>query len=354
MVRKWTLAVILLALVATGCTTGSKSTPSTAAGGSGSAASSGSGGLPENVQPIDAEKFANDAVKGKKIYYAALGSGYALEDQWRNTLRETFTPLGAQYKENVADVDPQRLVQNAQSLLNGKPDVLIVHAGDSSNLNALIKQAHSQGIYVFNFNLMTSAAVDGYVGGNFNLAEGELAKSMADDCNKRGKKEVAIIGGFPGDGLSLVAIPAYEREFKAAGLTVVANQPQSYDATKAHDMAVTVMQQHPNLCGFIGTWDNMMIGAANAVKQAGKTGQVVVYTSDSSVTGCKALADGTLTKALDYGVGVMGDQIAALVQFYMQTKIPPGTERVAVFPRFKLLDKSSTLSGASCYTGKPM
>lgn len=353
MLRKWTaLATVVVALLATGCSTGASTAKSN--GSSTGGASSGSGGLPVNVQPIDAEKFANSAIRGKKIYYAALGSGYALEDQWRNTLRDSFTQLGAQYKDNVANIDPQRLVQNAQSLLNDKPDVLIVHAGDSSNLNALIKQAHSQGIYVFNFNLMTSEAVDGYVGGNFNLAEGALAKSMAQDCNSRGKKEVAIIGGFPGDGLSLVAIPAYEREFKAAGLTVVANQPQSYDATKAHDMAVTVMQQHPNLCGFIGTWDNMMIGAANAVKQAGKTGQVVVYTSDSSVTACKALADGTITKALDYGVGVMGDEMAALVQFYLETKIPAGTERVAVFPRFKLLGKSSALSGGSCYTGKPM
>ncbi len=353
MVKKWTLAVVVVAVVATGCSTGNDASSSKAAG-SGNALSTGSGGLPENVQPAAAEAFGNAAIKGKKISYAALGSGYALEDQWRNVFHDSFTQLGAQYKENTADVDPQRLVQNAQSLLNGKPDVLIVHAGDSSNLNALIKQAHAQGTYVFNLNLMTSAAVDGYVGGNFNLAEGALAKSMAADCNKRGKKEVAIIGGFPGDGLSLVAIPAYEREFKAAGLTVVANQPQSYDATKAHDMAVTVMQQHPDLCGFIGTWDNMMIGAANAVKQAGKTGQVVVYTSDASVTGCKAVADGTITEALDYGVGIMGEQIVALVQYYMQTKIRPGTTRVAVFPRFKLLDKGSALSGGSCYTGKPL
>jgi ribose transport system substrate-binding protein len=354
MVRKWTLAVIVVALAATACSTGGSSTTKTTSNGSGGALSAGSGGLPENVQAIDAEKFANNAIKGKKIYYAALGSGYALEDQWRNVFHDSFTQLGAEYKENVADVDPQRLAQNAQSLLNGKPDVLIVHAGDSSNLNSLIKAAHAQGIYVFNLNLMTSQAVDGYVGGNFNIAEAALAKSMAEDCTKRGKKKVAIIGGFPGDGLSLVAIPAYEREFKAAGLEVVANQPQSYDATKAHDMAVTVMQQHPDLCGFIGTWDNMMIGAANAVKQANKVGQVVVYTSDSSVTGCKAVADGTITKALDYGVGVMGEQIVALVQYYLQTKIPAGSTRVAVFPRFKLLDKSSTLSGGSCYTGKPL
>lgn len=353
MVRKWTLAVMVVVITMTGCTTGSDSGGNQSAS-SGEATAGGTGGLPENVQPIDAEKFGNEAIKGKKIFYAALGSGYALEDQWRNVFRESFTQMGAIYKENVADVDPQRLVQNAQSLLNGNPDVLIVHAGDSSNLNSLIKQAHEQGVYVFNLNLMTSQAVDGYVGGNFDLAEGELAKAMAEDCNKRGKKKVAIIGGFPGDGLQLVAIPAYEREFKAAGLEVVANQPQNYDATKAKDMAVTVMQQHPDLCGFIGTWDNMMIGAANAVEQAGKVGEVLVYTSDASKTACDAIKAGTMTKALDYGVGIMAEQVVALVQYYMQTKIPAGTTRVAVFPRFKLLDKSSTLAGASCYTGVPL
>lgn len=352
MIRSWTAAAAAALLLTTACTMGTSDEP--AKGGS-AAAAEGESALPDNVQPIEAEKLVLDAFKGKKVAYAALGSGYPLEDQWRNVFAEAFPQLGMEYKENVADIDPQRLAQNAQSLLNEDPDVLIVHAGDTTNLNNLIKQAHQQGIYVFNINLMTSESVDGYVGGNFNVAEYELAKDMGEDCTERGKKKVAIMTGFPGDGLSQVAGAAYERAFEETGMEVVANQPQNYDATKAKDMAVTVMQQHPDLCGFIGTWDNMMIGAGNAVDQAGKQGEVVVYTSDASATACKALAEGTMTGALDYGVGIMAEQVVALVQFFLQTQPPAGSQRAAIFPRFRMLDKDAAATpGAACYTGKPV
>ena len=151
-------------------------------------------------------------------------------------------------------MDPQKEAQNAQTLLNQKPDVLIVHAGDSSILNSLIKQAQSQGVYVVNLNLMTTLTPDVYVGGNFDRGETALATEMAKSCKTKGKSEVAIIRGFSGDGLSLISGTAYNKVFKDNGIKVVADQAQDYDATKAHDMARVVIQQHPNLCGFIGTW----------------------------------------------------------------------------------------------------
>jgi len=314
----------------------------------------GGGGLPLNIQPIAAESLTLSKFKGKKVFYASLGKGWALEDLWRNVFSEQFPQLGIEYKQNSADLDPQKLAQNAQSLLNEKPDVLIVHAADVTNLNTIIKQAHAQGIYVLNINLMTAQTVDGYVGGNFTAGEGALAAAMSADCQKRGKTKVAIISGIPGDGLTQVADAAYKQVFASKGMTVVAEQPQSYDATKAHDMANTVMQQHPDLCGFIGTWDGMMVGAANAVKQAGKSGQVVVYTSDSSDVACKALTDGSMTIALDYGVGLMGDMIVSMVEYFLETGVKPGSTRAAVFPRYRLLDKAAAAVPGACYTGKPL
>jgi ribose transport system substrate-binding protein len=353
MFKKGVLVFMGLVLTVSGCSTGASSSDSKT-NTSANTAESGDGGLPESIQPIAAEKLVLSKFKGKKVVYASLGQGWALEDQWRNVFSEVFPQLGMEYKQNSADLDPQKLVQNAQSLLNGKPDVLIVHAADTTNLNTLIKQAHAQGVYVLNINLMTSQAVDGYVGGNFTEGEGALARDMAESCKKKGKKKVAIISGFPGDGLSQLAGAAFKTAFSSAGLEVVADQPQSYDATKAHDMAVTVIQQHPDLCGFIGTWDGMMVGAANAVKQAGKAGEMLVYTSDSSDAACKSLTDGSMTKALDYGVGLMGEKIVALVQYFLETGVKPGSTRTVIFPRYRLMDKAAASAPGACYTGKPL
>jgi ribose transport system substrate-binding protein len=122
-------------------------------------------------------------------------------------------------------------------------------------------------------------------------------------------------------------------------------------------MAQVVIQQHPNLCGFIGTWDSMMIGAANAVDQAGQKGKILVYTSDSSSVACDALRAGSMTMALDYGVGLMADQIVAQVQNLLITDPGAGSSGSVVFPRYKLLtaeDLKNDIPRAACYTGQPL
>lgn len=353
MLKRWVALAAGFALAMTmGCSVVSSGSGDSDNSGN-SVVAEGGGGLPANIQPLAAEKWALNKFKGKKVYYASLGKGWPLEDQWRNVFQELFTQLGMEYKQNAADIDPQKLAQNVQVLLNQKPDVLIVHAADVTNINNLIKQAHEQGIYVLNLNLMTSQSVDGYVGGNFNEGEGALAKAMVSDCKQRGKTKVAIVRGLAGDGLSQIAGDAYLREFKKGGMQVVADQPQSYDATKAHDMADTVMQQHPDLCGFIGTWDGMMVGAAQAVKQAGKAGKVVVYTSDSSISACAALKDGSMTMALDYGVAVMGQMVTSMVQYFLESGVKPGSTRAVTFPRYRLLDKAAAQKPSACYDGIP-
>jgi ribose transport system substrate-binding protein len=346
------LLAVLTLFAVSACTTGTDASTPTSNGGDG-----GYRGVPKQIQPADAEKFVNDAFKGKKVFYSAIANGYPFEDQYLNVFKASFEQLGIEYKSLTADVDPQKEAQNAQTLLNQDPDVLIVHAGDSSILNSLIKQAQSQGVYVVNLNLMTTYTPDVYVGGNFDIAETALAESMAASCKDAGKSQVAIIRGFSGDGLSQIAGDAWNKVFKAEGIEVVADQAQDYDATKAHDMAQVVIQQNPDMCGFIGTWDSMMIGASNAVDQAGKTGDIKVYTSDSSSVACDALRSGSMEMALDYGVGMMADQIVALVQNLLITDPGAGTAGSVVFPRYKLITKDDVSNDdprAACYTGQPL
>lgn len=350
---KGILAAVCLLLLSA-CSTGTGLNDSNSGASNGK---SGYRGVPKQIKPVDAEAWVNKKLKGKKVFYSAIAQGYPFEDQYLKVFKASFPQLGIEYKSLTADVDPQKEAQNAQTLLNQKPDVLIVHAGDSSILNSLIKTAQSQGVYVVNLNLMTTLTPDVYVGGNFDRAETALAESMAKDCKAKGKTEAAIILGFSGDGLSLISGAAYKEVFAANGIKVVADQAQDYDATKAHDMARVVLQQHPNLCGFIGSWDSMMIGAANAVDQAGKKGDVVVYTSDSSKVACDALKAGSMTMALDYGVGLMADQIVAMVQNLLVTDPGAGKAGSVVFPRYKLItakDLQSDTPRAACYTGDPL
>lgn len=312
----------------------------------------GEGGLPDTANPNEVADYVHDALKGKKVAYAAGASGFPLQDVWQHTFEETFPQLGIEYTWNDAQGDPQKLVQNAQTLINENPDVLILHNQDLTNAASVIKDAQSKGIYVIIINLASVAQSDAFVGGNFGPAQTALAERMAQDCNAKGQQDVAIIQGWSSDGLSVQAVEAWKNVFDAQGINVVSEQAGQYAPTKAYDIATTVMQQHGNLCGFIGAWDSMMIGAANAVDQAGKKGKVGVYTSDASIVACDAIRAGTMTAAVDYGVMSYGPTIISLVEYFLQSGIPAGTTKTAIFAKYTVIDATNLeASQGSCYTG---
>jgi ribose transport system substrate-binding protein len=353
-VKRWLTGLAVagaLGGAAAGC--GSTTGSSPAAGGSDAKAAVASGGLPALAKPDEVTAFVGKSMKGKKIAWAAAAAGFPLLDMWTGTLQSQLEQLGADFKHNQAGADPQKLVQNAQTLLNEKPDLLILHNQDVSNAQQLIQSAAKAGVYVITVNLMSIAQSDGFVGADWTGSQTALAERMAADCKSKGKTEAAIITGFGSDGGSVLSDTAYKKVFAANGIKVVSDQQGQYDPTKARDIANTVMQQHPGLCGIIGTWDSMMIGAANAVKQAGKSGQVGVYTSDSSIDACKGLADGSMTAAVDYGATEMPAKIVALAQYLLESGIKPGTVRTAVFSRYKVIDKDSYKNDpGACYTSK--
>ena len=43
-------------------------------------------------------------------------------------------------------------------------------------------------------------------------------------------------------------------------------------------IAATLLKQHEDLCGFYGIWDGQDVGTAAAIREAGKTGKVVLTT----------------------------------------------------------------------------
>jgi ribose transport system substrate-binding protein len=331
-----------LALAASACSSSAGSSSDEAARGA----------LPAVGKPEAVSQQVYDTLKGKKVAWAAGGAGYPLLDQWTNTFKSAFPALGVDFTMNEAGADPQKLVQNAQTLLNDKPDVLILHNLDLSNASNLIQKAQKDGTYVITVNLPSVAQSDAFVGPDFTAAGTTLAERMVTDCQAKGRTKVAIINGFESDGTTVLAQPAMKKVFDNAGLEVVSTQAGQFDPTKARDITQTVLQQHPDLCGFIGMWDAMMAGSANAVKQAGLAGKVGVYSLDASVSACQGLADGSFTAVLDYGAATMGSQIVALSQYLLESGKAPGASKTVVYTRQQIVDKSNFQTvPTACYDG---
>lgn len=323
---------------------------SSGTGGGGTDSSDGSGGLPGVSTPAKVITQTLDDVGGKKVRMVLLSDANALQQSWVQRAKIGFEESGIDFAYTVSNYDNQVLAQQVQTVIDQKADALIVQNSDVSGLASLIKKAQDAGIYVIVLNLGSNAQSDAFVGPNWDGMSAKLATRVAEDCSEKGKKDVAIISGFGSDSGSVLAVQGATRVFKEKGMKIVATQPGQYDPSKAGDVARTLLQQNPGLCAFIGNWDGMMLGVSKVVHDANLDGKVGVYTMDSSAGSCKAIGEGTLTAAVNYGGGTaMGDSAVAITQYLMQGGVKAGSSKTAVFTATTIIDKTNNDDPGACY-----
>ncbi|MBF8184396.1 substrate-binding domain-containing protein [Nonomuraea sp. K274] len=143
--------------------------------------------------------------------------------------------------------------------------------------------------------------------GTDNVEAGKMAGQRMTELLPDGG-EVAAIGGIAGDVTSGARIEGFQQgigpEVKVLQ-TVAANWERQTALTAATD----VMQAHPELAGFFVANDDMGLGVARAVANAGKTGKVKVISVDGIKDALNAVKAGTLDGTVaqyPYAIGLMG------------------------------------------------
>jgi len=334
------------ALALTACSSGSDSDDDDGGGTS--------GGLPQVASPQEVIKQTTDSLKGKKVRMVLLSDANALQQAWASRAQQMFANSGIDFSYTVSNYDNQVLAQQVQTVIDQKADALMLQNSDVSGLASLIKKAQDAGIYVIVLNLGSNAQSDAFVGPNWDQMAVDLADRASADCEARGGGKVAIITGFGADTGSVLFEEGATRAFKDKGMEIVATQPGQYDPSKAGEIARTILQQHPDVCAFAGNWDGMMLGVSKVVHDAGKSGSVGVYTTDSSVGSCQAIGEGTLTAAVNYGGGTqMGDSAAAITKYLLQSGVKAGSGRTAVFMGTTIIDESNYQDPGACYDTPP-
>ena len=86
---------------------------------------------------------------------------------------------------------------------------------------------------------------------------------------------------------------------KEAGAEVVAVQSAQWEQDRANTIAAAMLREHPTLKAILAGNDSMALGAAAAVRQAGKTGQVHVVGFDNIAAVRQMLQDGRVLATAD-------------------------------------------------------
>ena len=336
--------VLVAAVFLGGCVSGGeeKQRPTAAAG---AAETKGS------MSSAELRNRALGVVAGKTIAWVPVGLGTPLTETWTERIRRGAESLGMKFTMRDPNWDPRRQAEAVQTLVNERPDVLVVHNFDVQLLAKLIQQAERAGIYVIQVNMVSNYKSDAFVGADFLEVGRRIAEDMVAHCGGgKSSGKIAIVQGDLTSGASLALMEGAKPVLDAhPELRIVSNQSAAWDRSKAHEITATVLKQHPDLCATWGHWDQMQYGAATAVDEAGLKGKVAVFMSDHSKITCDGIGKGLVTQSYGYSVPEQGDAIVTIANWLLQSGLPPGTARTAIYSPLVKIDSSNWQRPGLCY-----
>ncbi|HWJ73892.1 MAG TPA: sugar ABC transporter substrate-binding protein [Kaistia sp.] len=294
-----------------------------------------------------------EGLKGKKVVFVPLAMGFDLTEGWAAIMRKQAADLGYSFEIRDPNWSTDAGTRAITSIIAEKPDLAIIHNPDLQSYARLEQRMVQAGIKVLQVNLEATVPTDYYVGADWvkvGLIEAEaLVKKCGTGSGTSGK--VAILEGQPTAASNLYELYAYYHVFgQDPAIKIVADQAATYDPAKARAITETVLQQHPDLCGIVGNWDNQDVGAGAAVAAAGKSDQVYIVTSGGgSKTGCDNIEKGLLDLIVSYDVPLQGDALNQAIVQLLLSPAKAGEIKSTYFTPLTLQTKE-TISPRSCWT----
>src|SRR5579863_580048 len=241
-------------------------------------------------------------LSGKTIAFVPVTMGIDLTEGWASVLKKQADALGMKFEVRDPHFSADAGAQAITSLIAEKPDVLVVHNPDIQSYAKLLKRAEEAGIHVIQINMRSNYNSDVYVGADWiGIGEAE-AQGVIDKCGAGTSGKVAVLQGQPTSGSDSGMMKGVENVFsKHPEIKTVANVAGEWDATKAQAVISTVIQSNPDLCGVVGFWDVMDLGAAAAIKESGK--KIALVTSGGGEQmACDNVEKGVFDKEIAYQV----------------------------------------------------
>lgn len=292
-----------------------------------------------------------DAFKGKTVAYVPVAMGFDLTEGWAAGLKKALEPLGVKFEIRDPNWNTDTGAQAITSLISEKPDVIVVHNPDVQSYARLLKKAEKAGIYVVQVNMRSSYSTDAFIGVDYVSLGEQIAQKLVDHCSPKngGNGKIAIT-----QGVLTAAASAYQMKgisnvlAKNPDMKLVSDQAADWDATKAKNIAATVIQQNPDLCGMAGFWDVMDMGTGAAIKESGKDVYLITQGGGNQAS-CDGLANGTYSEVAVYNVPGQARDMADMIKQLLQTKPEPGSMKTTLFTQLEFLTKDNMKPG-SCWS----
>ena len=271
-----------------------------------------------------------ESLEGKKVIMVPMSAGFDLAQGWAHYIGDEVKSWGGTFEVRDPNWDVGAGAQAITDAISAKPAVLIVMNPDLQSYVKLMKRAQSEGIYVVQIDNRSNLPTEVFAGSDW-VRLGQLeAEAVLKGCGEGTSKHVALIQGDQVNASSLDQYAGIKQVLdKHPDISIVAQPDSNWDATTAKNVATTVVQQHPEVCGIIDFWDGTVTGTAAAVRDAKLTGKVyVVTTGGGEQVDCDMLNDGSINAIVSTDVPQQSHNINAAMKSAAAERHPgrPGQE----------------------------
>ena len=305
-VRPLTFALLSSTILLTGC--GSHTGGSSSGGASSSGASGG----------------------GKKVtvYMLPKKKGLAYFSSCADGAQQAAKDLGDVnlIYDGPTDGAPEKAASLIETWTLKGADAIAVSPNDPSVLAPAMKAARAKGVHVLTWDADGQRDSRDYF---VNQATSEqigdaLVDQMAKDLGKPVGKVAIVTATLTAANQNEWIAAMQARLKKYPGMQLVAIKPCNEDQAVAQQVTQDLMQAYPDLKGVFGISSVAFPGAAEAVKQAGKTGQVLV-TGLSTPNNMKPyVLDGTVKSVILWNTQDLGYLTVYAAEALATGKLKPG------------------------------
>lgn len=296
------------------------------------------------------------ALKGKTVAYLPIAMGFDLTEAWVTGLKKDAETYGYTLTIRDPNWSVDAGAQAFAQLIQEHPDVIVAHPPEIQAYARLIQQAEKAGIAVVVVSLKASTNSDVFIGPDWYDMAVQQTNSAIALCGKShgGSGKIAVMQGVLTNPTSQYGIQAIEATVAASNgdVEIVSNQAADWDASKAHAVATTVLQSNPDLCGYIGMWDNMDVGIAAAIREAGKQDTVKLISSGggNQDSACTNVENGSFATYISYDAAAQARDVMMTVRSLLQNPpAEPGAHPVALYTPLRTIDKT-TMHPGSCWS----
>jgi ribose transport system substrate-binding protein len=199
---------------------------------------------------------------------------------------------------NLITVDAQndaaRQISNVEDLIQKKVSVILLNPTDSDAVANVVKEADAAGIKVISLDRAVNGATVSVSIASDNVAGGEMA-AKALLARIGGKGNLVELVGIPGSSAARERGEGFDQGIKAdPQVKVVAEQPANFDRAQGLSVMENILQRNHDIQGVFAQNDEMALGAATAIQEAGLKG-IAIVGFDATPDGVAAVKSGELT-----------------------------------------------------------